>query len=170
MTHFLSFFLSFSLFHMDSSVSPIIYPSFSFTNSIHPYFILPPPLYPDALLHISSPSFLLFPLLLHFTFHLSLSWSVIHFSLLYYLIPMPTTPTSNFILCSISLNFFHPPHSLLFPCSFTLLLAFSPYIQKPHGGSASNLHMLGSPFVLLVQGPHNAVFSAQDPLSADLIR
>lgn len=55
--------------------------------------------------------------------------------------------------------------------SFTLPLAFfSPYVQKPHGGSASNLYMLGSPFVLLVQRPHNAASSAQDPLSADLIR
>lgn len=30
--------------------------------------------------------------------------------------------------------------------------------------------MLGSSFVLLVQGPHNVVSRTQDPLSADLIR
>ena len=59
---------------------------------------------------------------------------------------------------------------VLYPQSSSLPLAFFPYIQKPHVGSASNLHMLGSPFVLLVQGPHNAVSSAQDPLCADLIR
>lgn len=56
---------------------------------------------------------------------------------------------------------FHPPSALFF---------FPPYVQKPHGVSASNLNMLGSPFVLLVQRPHNAASIAQDPLSADLIR
>lgn len=66
--------------------------------------------------------------------------------------------------------FFYLLHPSAPPPNSTLPLACSPYIQKPHGGSASNLNMLGSPFVLLVQGPHNAVSSARDPLSADLIR
>lgn len=44
------------------------------------------------------------------------------------------------------------------------------HVQKPHGGSASNLNMLGFPFVFLVQRPHNAACIAEDPLSADLIR
>lgn len=53
---------------------------------------------------------------------------------------------------------------------FFFFLFLPPYVQKPHGGSASNLNMLGFPFVFLVQRPHNAASTGRDPLSADLIR
>lgn len=130
----------------------------------------PPSLRPDALLHITSPSSYLFlPLLHFFTSYLSLhGLSLISFS---FTLPSPCPPHPPYTLSSVlPFHIFPPPIALTPPPSSTLPLGFSPYIQKPHGGSASNLHMLGSPFVLLVQGPHNAVSSARDPLCADLIR
>lgn len=148
---------------MDSSVFPIVYPSFSLIT-----------LAPDTLLHH------LYAQMCCSTFppHLSISFVLSCTSL-------PTSLSTVYrSILSPSLSHLHAHHihlilyplfylstffHLLYP-SLLLLLTFSPYIQKPHGGSASNLHMLGSPFVLLVQGPHNAVSSAQDPLSADLIR
>ena len=141
-------------------------------HSVTRYFAPPPIQFmPVALLHICSPSFHLFssPPTLHFP---PLSpWSIASFFLIHSPISMPTTSTSHSLLCSTFLIFFfHLLHPSTPPPSSTLPLAFSPYIQKPHGGSASNLNMLGSPFVLLVQGPHNAVSSARDPPSADLIR
>lgn len=91
-------------------------------------------------------------------------------------------------LCHLHMHTIHLPlYSLVYLFDFSQLLDPSPrltafsslaaffssslqHVQKPHGGSASNLNMLGFPFVFLVQRPHNAASIAQDPLSADLIR
>lgn len=152
--------------HCPSHLNP---PFFPYQSSIR--YFTPPPLCPDALLHISSPFFHLFLPLLHFTSHISLHSLL--FNSFSFTLPSPCPPHPPYTLFPLFYlsKFFHVLyHSLLLllPVSPSLLLFL--HIQKPHGGSASNLNVLGSPFVLLVQGPHNAVSSAQDPLRADLIR
>lgn len=122
---------------------------------------------PRSLLHIFHPFFF-------FLSHTSLSTSphLLLFRSSSFFLSSPLTPHAPYALSSapLFLKCFPPSTSLTPPPCSTLPLAFSPYNQKPHGGSASNLNMLGSPFVLLVLGPHNAVSRVQDPLSADLIR